>query len=137
MNSQDSSVAARIDIFEIVKLVDFDLFFFRKGQGVLDLQNKFALDHIENWILIMIFDLGILVTLYYVVLIFRLASISLQSYHLKDKLYLFAVFIVIASSNNSLATQVPALSFFIASIFFEVIRNCKLNFVKKTVYFSR
>ncbi len=116
--AEDDSVAARIDIIEIIDYVDFEMFLFRKGDGILDLQNKLSLVHVENWILIMVFDLGILITLYYILLIFQLTSISLKSYQLKDKLYIFAVFILIASSNNSLATQVPALSFFIASSYF-------------------
>lgn len=116
--ADDDSVAARIDIVELLEYVDFEMLLFRKGDGVLDLQNKLSLVHIENWILIMVFDLGILITLYYIVLIFQLTSINLKTFELKDKLYLFAVFILIASSNNSLAVQVPALSFFIASSYF-------------------
>jgi hypothetical protein len=116
--AQDDSVAARIDIVELVDYVDFEMFLFRKGDGILDMENKLSLVHVENWILIMVFDLGILITLYYIVLIFQLTAIGLKTFELKDKLYLFAVFILIASSNNSLATQVPALSFFIASSYF-------------------
>lgn len=137
--AEDDSVAARIDVFEIIDYVDFEMFLYRKGEGIDDLQNKLSLVHVENWILIMVFDLGIIITLYYFVLIFQLSSISLKTFQLKDKLYLFAVFILIASSNNSLATQVPGLSFFIASsYFFRGNKGSILKYVNhKTIFANK
>jgi hypothetical protein len=128
VSSEDTSIAARIDIVDLINLLDIDLLFFRKGTGISEIQNKFAIDHVENWVLIMVFDVGILLTFYYISMIVRLIYINLKPYLLKDKLYVSLVFIVIASSNNSLATQVPALSFFIASCYF-----LKVNFNGKSV----
>lgn len=130
LQSDDSSILARFDVFDMLRYVDYSLII--QGSGLDFVEQQLGMLHIENWILIMVFDLGLLVTLYYIYLVVKLAFNWIKGYDQWNKVYLFGVFIIIASSNNSLATQVPALSFFIAaSLFFspntKILANQKLE----------
>ncbi|RZL61823.1 MAG: hypothetical protein EOO93_11865 [Pedobacter sp.] len=127
LKADDTSILARVDILDMLQRLNSDLLF--RGSGLDFVEKSFGILHIENWLLIIIFDLGILVSIYYVYMIFKLPLRSLIRYDFYDKAYIFAVFIIIASSNNSLATGVPVISFMIASSMF-----LPLNSQKETSY---
>lgn len=113
VKSDDDSILARIDILEMLSHINLDFIF--RGLGFDALQKRSGFEHIENWVLIMVFDSGLLLTIYYIYMLVRLSFMWLIGLPVLTKIYLFSIFIIIASSNNSLATAVPALSFFIIS----------------------
>jgi hypothetical protein len=113
LDSEDTSILARFDIFDMLGYLNYDLIY--RGSGLEFVSKALGMLHIENWLLIMIFDLGLITTVYYVCIVYKLSFRSLARFSKGDKLYIFAAFIIIASSNNSLATEVPALSFLMAS----------------------
>jgi hypothetical protein len=116
LQSDDTSILARFDVFDMLNYFDYSLIFV--GSGLEFVELKLGMLHIENWILIMVFDLGVMLTIYYVFMITKLSLLFLGKYTKVDKYYLFLVFILIATSNNSLASQSPAICFFIASCIF-------------------
>lgn len=135
IKSDDDSILARLEILKMLDFVDVSLLY--KGLGFEFVEAKLGLLHVENWFLMVLFDTGLLVAIYFVYLIFKIAFLALKNYIIIDKLYIFGVFIVIASSNNSLATQVPALLFLVASSFFfkksypsKIYNNEHENFVE-------
>ncbi|QDW26924.1 hypothetical protein FFJ24_019725 [Pedobacter sp. KBS0701] len=136
IQSDDTSILARFDVFEMLNYIDYSLIF--KGSGLEFVEVKLGLLHIENWILIMIFDLGLLLTVYYAYMITLLSFSFMAGYNKLDKYYTFFIFIIVATSNNSLASQSPAVCFFIASCLFfpyslKPIRN---NVITKRKYTS-
>jgi len=116
LQSDDSSILARFDVFEMLDYLDYKLIFI--GSGLEFVELKLGMLHIENWILIMIFDLGLLLTIYYAFMIIKLCLLFMKRYSSLDKYYVLGIFMLIASSNNSLASQSPSICFIIACCIF-------------------
>ena len=120
----DSSTLARIDIWMF--FYKYDLFDFLWGVSMNDAQmiayNLLGVRYLENWLIMSILLVGLILTVLVVVLFFFAFKKALYSYDRFRSFLLVFTCIGIASTNNSLACGVPAIAMFFSCCyaFFEI-----------------
>lgn len=127
----DYSAGARLKIMNVLEAINFRILFFGGGSYELNLAAKsLGLYHIENFWIIYLFRIGAV----FLILIFLSVGAVLSSYiqigrYPGYKIILF--FLILVSSNNSLAVGVPALAIFILSSYtFLPQRNFERRYLK-------
>ena len=131
--SEDGSTLARIEVWGIFSR--YGLTNFLWGMSGKDVE-KIALavmgmTHVENWFVLSSMVVGLVVTTIVVLLFVPLFKWAIQPYDRYTSFLLFIVTIGLASTNNSLACGVPALSFFFVCCYafqqIEVPKNAEIK----------
>lgn len=114
--SEDSSTLARIEVWGIFS--QYGLTNFLWGMSGKDVEEialgVMGITHIENWFILSTMIVGLIVTILVVVLFIPLYRISSRPFDRYTSFLIFFTVIGLASTNNSLACGVPALSFYFA-----------------------
>lgn len=111
----DNSGTSRLRIFEIFDYYSFGSFLFGgvSPETMYIMANTVGLGHIENYWLIYIFRFGIIYTVILTILFYNLFKRYLTPYNKFQKIFVVLCFLLISSTNNSLAMGVPAISVFL------------------------
>ncbi len=127
----EESAGARLEILHVFQ--NYDMKKFLIGGPSIDLINatkQTGLDHIENYWIFYLFKVGFVLTLaitFTYAFILRKYSLAFGKYHILITLF----FLMISSSNNSLASGVPGISFFILSAYaFSNSFRDRINYLK-------
>ena len=118
----DNSGSARLDIFNIFQNYELKAFLFGgvSPEQMLKMAESVGLGHIENYWLIFTFRFGIIYTLLLSYGFYKLFQKYLSPYPLFERSFVLIPFLLISSTNNSLATGVPAIAiFFLCCISFD------------------
>lgn len=112
----DSSILARISIWNIFETYDLSQFLFgMEGERVYAMALFVTgLAHVENWLILMIMNDGLILIALCVLLFIPLFKKTYSYYSNFDWWFCFCVFIILASTNNSLACGVPAIAMYFA-----------------------
>ena len=113
----DVSIMARIYVWSIFPNLSLgSLIFGVNGNEITYLAIKIlGIVHIENWLILLILNIGILMTIFVLLLFIPIFKKSLYSFSNIQKFLLLGICLGIASTNNSLACGVPAISLFLVS----------------------
>lgn len=111
--SEDGSILARIEVWSILANCTLSDILW----GTADI-TKLAMKtlghvHIENWLILSVLMGGLVITILAIILFIPNFKYYLKNYTLFEKLFILSICLGIASTNNSLACGVPALSVFI------------------------
>lgn len=113
----NESAGTRVQVFSVFEAINFRILLFGGGSNELSQASEaIGLKHIENFWIIYLFRIGGL----FLVLLCTSFSAIMSSYvkvGRRPDLIIVLFFLILISSNNSLAVGVPALSFFILSSF--------------------
>jgi hypothetical protein len=114
--SEDNSALARIEVFGIIG--EYGVSNFLWGLPYKDVENiameVLGMTHVENWFILSTMIVGLVVTTIVVLLFIPVYRNAIFLYDRYTSFLLFVGFVVLASTNNSLATGIPALSIFFA-----------------------
>ena len=114
--SEDGSALARIEVFSIIS--EYGISNFLWGMPYKDVENialaVLGMTHIENWFILSTMIVGLVITTIVVILFIPVYWHAVQPYDRYTSFLIFISTIVLASTNNSLATGIPALSIFFA-----------------------
>lgn len=109
----DSSAGARIGIWRIFENIKFyNLVIGHSSDELSLLMRRSGFYHIENYWLIFLIRFGIIFTSIIIALFIGLFKKYLAPFHTFETYFLTACFVLLSSTNNSLAVGVPAVSFF-------------------------
>lgn len=113
----DVSIMTRIYVWSIFPNLSLSsLIFGVNGNEITYLAIKIlGIVHIENWLILLILNIGILMTIFVLLLFIPIFKKSLYSFSNIQKFLLLGICLGIASTNNSLACGVPAISLFLVS----------------------
>ena len=116
----DSSVQTRFDIWYVFHVMSDNVFYYgTDNKGVFALMSKSGLYALENFWIMFVMRYGIVFLILYVMGYILLFKQLFSKYELFDKLIVIATFIIIASTNDSLATEfLSLLVFMICSFIF-------------------
>lgn len=109
---EDDSILARIKVWNILKKMSLDSWLFGMDDVRAYAMKTIGSFHIENWLIIYVMNFGIIVTAMYITLFIPIFRYFMRPYTKFHSLMVFGIFICVASTNNSLATNVPAISMF-------------------------
>lgn len=107
--TEDGSTMARVEALSY--LFNSDSLMFFRGIGL----DAYGYVHVENWFLAFCLMHGVFLAIVETYIIVKLCFHSARHYDTKDKLLLLGVFFTVASTNNSLASNSPALPIFLIS----------------------
>lgn len=109
-NLNDTSVEARLLLFEKFLSLDISNYFFgMSNDKILALVN---LSHIENFWILFLFRFGIIIFIAYIVCFYRLFRRWLRGYHWTEVVVPTAMFLLVASVNNSIYSGEPGIALF-------------------------
>ena len=112
--SKDGSIMARIYVW--LMLSNLDLSSFLLGINGDEIQRlairTMGMIHVENWLILFILNMGIILTILVILFLIPIFRKSLRHYTLFQALFVLGVCFGVASTNNSLACGVPAISTF-------------------------
>lgn len=114
--SEDGSVLARLDVFDIVIQYGISNYLWGLPPDEVDqiAMSVLGMTHIENWFILSTLSSGLIITTIVTLLyvpIYRNATLPYSKY---SSFLIFIATIVLGSTNNSFATGIPALSIFFA-----------------------
>lgn len=114
--TEDSSILARFQAWELIKDSSEILIC-----GIPNIE-QYAIriigtPHIENWFILMTLQIGLIFTILFIIYFIKILKFHLIKFPTFDKVIVLSVFILISSTNNSLACGVPAISMFIICCF--------------------
>jgi hypothetical protein len=115
----DSSVMARINVLDLLRHISVNQMFKGVNQEAIELFMRLSNihQHIENFWILWIFWFGVIfsvaLTIYFVFFSFN----QLHRYSHFSKRFVFAIFFIIASTNNSLAYNTTVISVFVLCAF--------------------
>lgn len=109
---EDNSILARFEVWNLLDNINIDFFL----AGIPDIENYairiLGYNHIENWFILMSLQIGIIFTIIFILLFYKLFKYYLQPYKQFDKLMLAGLTLTVSSTNNSLACGVQAIALF-------------------------
>ena len=115
--SEDSSILARIEVWSIFSKCSFNDILWGTPDVTKLAMKTLGHMHIENWLILSILLAGIIITIPSILFFIPIFRKSLKEYNKFEKLFLIGICLSIASTNNSLACGIPALSIFFVSSF--------------------
>lgn len=117
--SEDGSTLARIEVWSILSEYGIDNFLW--GMPYTEVEDLalavLGMTHIENWFILSTMIVGLVITTFVVILFIPVYYSAVLPYDRFTSILIFIATIVLASSNNSFATGIPALSIFFACCF--------------------
>lgn len=117
--SEDGSILARIEVFNILSQCDLTTYLWGTDNIIRLARNTLGHSHIENWLILSILQVGLIITVTAIFIFISLFRKSTKYYKPLDKYLTIGIFLCVASTNNSLACGVPAIStFFICAYAF-------------------
>lgn len=109
---EDNSILARFEVWNLLDNINIDFFLV----GIFDIENYairiLGYNHVENWFILMSLQIGIIFTIIFILLFYKLFKYYLQPYKRFNKLMLAGLTLTVASTNNSLACGVQAIALF-------------------------
>lgn len=113
--SEDGSIMARIYVWLMLSYLDMPSWLLGiNGDEIERLAIRtMGIIHVENWLILFILNMGIILTIAVVLFFIPIFRKSLRNYTLFQTLFVLGVCFGVASTNNSLACGVPAISTFI------------------------
>ena len=112
--SEDNSIMARIYVWFMLSYLDLpSLLLGINGDGIGRLAIRtMGIIHVENWLILFVLNLGVILTIIVVLIFIPIFRSKLKKYTFFQILFVLGVCFGIASTNNSLASGVPAISVF-------------------------
>lgn len=111
--SEDSSILARIEVWGILTNCTLNDILWGSADVTKLAMKTLGYVHIENWLILSVLMGGLVITIIAIIVLIPNFKYHLKNYTLFEKLLLLSICLGIASTNNSLACGVPALSVFI------------------------
>jgi len=108
----DTSILARIKVWNILKQMTLESLLFGMDNIRAFTINILGHFHIENWLIVYIMNFGIIGTAIYVISFIPIFRYFMKPYTKSQSLFIFGIFMCVASTNNSLSSGVPAISMF-------------------------
>ena len=137
--SEDGSALARIEVFGI--LSQYGISNFLWGLPYKDVENMaiavLGMTHIENWFILSTMLVGLVVTTVVTFLFIPVYRYAIKPYSRYSSFLIFISTIVLASTNNSLATGIPALSIFFACCYafspIDIVAEPEMNVANESI----
>lgn len=131
----EGSAGTRIDVLSILNMYSLSDIMWGIDQDKLNISLwSLQIPIIENFWIQWLFKFGTICFIFLVIFLFKAIIKAVNRFKNVEKLYLITVFILIASTNNSLATSTSALSIYIFCAFvFSPIKNVKRGKLMKAL----
>lgn len=110
-NLNDSSVEARLILYEKFFSMDFTLFLF--GMSNEAISSLIRMAHIESYWLLYLCRFGIFILLYYLYLFYKLLKQWMKGFPLANRIFVVLVLLLLSSTNNSIYSGDPVIAVFI------------------------
>ena len=112
--SEDDSIMARIYVWLMFSYLDLKAFLLGiNGDEIERLAIRtMGMIHVENWLILFILNMGIILTIAVILFFIPIFRQSLKNYTIFQTLFVLGVCFGVASTNNSLASGVQAISMF-------------------------
>lgn len=110
-NLSDTSVEARLLIYQAFLSQDFSMFLF--GMSNEDISRWAKLEHIESYWILYLSRFGIFIFLAYIAMFYKMLKRWISGYHIVNAIYVALVFLAVSSTNNSLYNGDPGIATFI------------------------
>jgi len=115
----DASILSRIKVWKLFEDISVESLLFGLENVKGYARSILGTFHVENWLLLSILQIGIVPTLLFIVLYVPIFRYFLVPFTRFQSIFLMGTFISVASTNNSLASGVPAISvFFVCALAF-------------------
>lgn len=114
--SEDGSIMARIYVWLMFSYLDLKAFLLGiNGDEIERLAIRtMGMIHVENWLILFILNMGIILTIAVILFFIPIFRQSLKNYTIFQTLFALGICFGVASTNNSLASGVQAISMFMA-----------------------
>lgn len=123
-----SSAAVRIDLFYMFKFLSWhDILFGIPLESIEHLKFKSGIAIIENYWVIFIFSFGLINTIIFVILTSWCLSPLFKNYNIFQKGVTIGTFLLISSTNNSMATNTPVMVILVLCAYAFPIYNKKIK----------
>lgn len=132
----DSSIDVRLRLFSYMAKADWSdyLWGYSASEVKHEMATEIRVKVIENFWILYIFRLGIVVTVYFTVLYFCLCKKLLASYTTFDKVVISLLFISLASANNSIYVDfMPLFAFMLCAYTYSPANGLQTNILKSFI----
>ena len=112
--SEDDSIMARIYVWRMLSYLDLESFLLGINSNEIERLaiRTMGMIHVENWLILFVLNMGTILTITIIVFFVPIFKRLLKSYTFFQTLLALGVCFGVASTNNSLACGVPAISTF-------------------------
>lgn len=112
--SEDGSIMARIYVWFMFSYLDLKAILLGINGDEIErlVIRTMGIIHVENWLILFILDMGVILTIAVILFLIPIFRQSLRNYKLFQALFVLGVCFGVASTNNSLACGVQAISTF-------------------------